>query len=71
MVQRQKEGNHIVFLPCPGVNQRGDLGGNIAMRRDHTFGLTGGAAGENNHGFSFGRQLWQRAYRSHEVITHP
>ena len=61
MVQRQKEGNHVGCLPFPGVNQRGDLSGNIAMRRHHTLRLTGGAAGENNHGFSFGRQLWQRA----------
>ena len=71
MVQRQKERNHIIFLPCPGVNQSGDLGGNIAMGRDHTFGLAGGAAGENDHGFSLSRQLWQRAYCSHEVIIHP
>ena len=40
------------------------------MRRDHTFGLTGRPAGEDNHRFTFGRQLRQRAYQSSEVITH-
>ena len=50
MMQRQNFQDPIISGPSPGLDQAGDLGGDVVMGRHHPLGLAGGAAGIEDHG---------------------